>query len=34
MIIAEISQAKRVLGEPAQTRLKVLATHRPLVFED
>jgi hypothetical protein len=34
MIIAEIPQAKRVLGEYAQTRLKALATHRPLVFED
>jgi hypothetical protein len=34
MIIAEIPQAKLELGEYAQTRLKALATHRPLVFED
>jgi hypothetical protein len=34
MIIAEIPQAKLVLGEHAQTRLKALATRRPRVFED
>jgi hypothetical protein len=34
MIIAEIPQAKRVLGEHSQARLKALATHRLLVFEE
>jgi hypothetical protein len=31
MIIAEIPQAKLMLGEHAQTRLKALATHRLMV---
>jgi hypothetical protein len=34
MIIAEIPRAKMVLGEHEQTRLKTLATHRPLVSEE
>jgi hypothetical protein len=34
MIIAEIPQAKLVLGEHSQTRLKTLAIHRLLVFEE
>jgi hypothetical protein len=34
MIIAEIPQAKRVLGEHTQARFKALATRRPLVFEE